>query len=85
MSIPLPSPKLFPKKNVSSEQSSEKKASSEQPDVKKPFVRKPHLTQRLSGNEDLKAISDALHKQEDANRKAGRYDRNRNGKQRKQR
>lgn len=84
MSIPLPSPKLFPQKNVSSEPSSETKESVEQP-CKKPFVRKPHLTQRLNQHEGLQKISDALHKQEDDNRKAGRYNRNRNGKQRKQR
>lgn len=91
MSIPLPSPSLFPKKPStieapqpeSSTPSSEAKAAAGSNEVpKKPFVRKPHLTQNLREDGVLKGVMAELRESEEINRRAGWYDRNRNGKQR---
>lgn len=40
--------------------SSKPATSSDVPPLKKPFERKPHLTQRLSSNEELRKLRDSL-------------------------
>ena len=40
--------------------------------TKKPFVRKPHLTQRLSGNEELRKFRDSLPQSPEKNKKPRR-------------